>query len=71
MPDDVGVETKSFKFWNKVLVPKFIAFKYALMGGLTRHSVMVLSTLLAKEDNRIVMHSLSWVISATTPAQAV
>jgi len=54
MPNDVDGETEFVKFWNEVLVPKFIAFKHVLVDGLTHHSEAVFPTLKVKEGDSVL-----------------
>ncbi len=54
MPDDVSAETKFVKFWNEVLVPKFIAFKHVPVDGLTHHSEAAFPTSRGKESDSVL-----------------
>jgi ubiquinone/menaquinone biosynthesis C-methylase UbiE len=49
-PDD----TDFVKFWNAVLVPKFIRFKHILVGGLTQHSEAIFPTLPVRRGDRVL-----------------
>ena len=54
MPDDQNIDTEFVDFWNEVPVPKFIAFKHILVGGLTHHSEAVFPTLRVKEGDNVL-----------------
>lgn len=47
-------DTSFVQFWNEVLAPKFIRFKHILVGGLTRHSEAVFSSLPVRQGDRIL-----------------
>jgi len=42
------------KFWNNVLVPKFIRWKHILVDGLTLHSEAIFPSLPMKEGDKVV-----------------
>jgi ubiquinone/menaquinone biosynthesis C-methylase UbiE len=42
------------KFWNEILVPKFVAWKHVLVGGLTHHSAKILPSLEVRKGDRVV-----------------
>lgn len=41
-------------FWNEILVPKFVAYKHILVGGLTHHSARVFPKLEVKPGDKAV-----------------
>jgi len=41
-------------FWNEILVPKFIKYKYILVDGLTHHSEAIFPSLPVKEGDRVL-----------------
>jgi ubiquinone/menaquinone biosynthesis C-methylase UbiE len=47
-------DTPFVKFWNEVLAPKFIRFKHILVGGLSRHSEVVLPTLPVRRGDQVL-----------------
>lgn len=47
-------DTPFVQFWNEVLAPKFIRFKHILVGGLTRHSEAVFSSLPVRPGDRVL-----------------
>jgi ubiquinone/menaquinone biosynthesis C-methylase UbiE len=54
MADNATGNTEFVDFWNEVLVPKFIQFKYILVGGLTHHSEAIFPTLQVKEGDNVL-----------------
>lgn len=54
MPDDATDDTEFVKFWNEILVPKFIKFKHVLVDGLTHHSEAVFPNLRVKEGDSVL-----------------
>jgi ubiquinone/menaquinone biosynthesis C-methylase UbiE len=42
------------RFWNDILVPKFVAYRHVLVGGLTHHSAKVLPSLEVRKGDRVV-----------------
>ena len=47
-------DTEFVKFWNEVLVPKFIRFKHVLVDGLTQHSEAIFPALPVREGDRVL-----------------
>jgi len=41
-------------FWNEILVPKFLAYRHILVGGLNHHSARVMPRLNVKQGDRVV-----------------
>ncbi|MFY0691212.1 MAG: class I SAM-dependent methyltransferase [Paracoccaceae bacterium] len=55
MDQKVETEDSEFvRFWNEVLVPKFIDWKHVLVGGLSQHSEGVLPLLDIKSGDRVL-----------------
>lgn len=55
MGDAAVAEPSDFvKFWNEVLVPKFIKWKHVLVGGLSRHSDAVFPRLEVHPGERVL-----------------
>ena len=52
-PTDSG-QTEFVRFWNEVLVPKFVAYKHVLVGGLSRHSDAILPKLAVAPGMRVL-----------------
>ena len=42
------------RFWNEILVPKFIKYKHVLVGGLTKHSDAIFPKLEVNEGERVM-----------------
>lgn len=54
-PDPMVPEQSAIvDFWNEVLAPKFIAYKHVLVGGLSRHSELVLPALELEPGARVL-----------------
>jgi len=47
-------ESDFVKFWNEVLVPKFVKYKHVLVGGLGKHSEAIFPKLEVNPGDRIV-----------------
>lgn len=47
-------DTEFVRFWNEVLVPKFIRFRHILVDGLTHHSEAVFPKLPVKKGDRVL-----------------
>ena len=47
-------QSEFVRFWNEVLVPKFIAYKHVLVGGLSKHSEAIFPKLEVNPGDRIV-----------------
>lgn len=47
-------QTEFVKFWNEVLVPKFVKYKHVLVGGLGKHSEAIFPTLEVNPGDKIV-----------------
>ena len=54
MPDGPGGNNEFVDFWNEVLVPKFIAYKHVLVGGLTHHSEAIFPSLKVNEGDSVL-----------------
>jgi len=47
-------QTEFVRFWNEVLVPKFVKYKHVLVGGLSKHSEVIFPKLEVNPGDRIV-----------------
>jgi len=47
-------QTEFVRFWNEVLVPKFVKYKHVLVGGLSKHSEAIFPNLEVNPGDRIV-----------------
>jgi len=47
-------QTEFVRFWNEVLVPKFVKYKHVLVGGLSRHSEAIFPKLEVNPGDKIV-----------------
>lgn len=47
-------QTEFVKFWNEVLVPKFVRWKHVLVGGLSNHSDAIFPKLEVHEGERVL-----------------
>jgi len=47
-------QTEFVRFWNEVLVPKFVKYKHVLVGGLSQHSEAIFPKLEVNPGDRIV-----------------
>ena len=42
------------EFWNNILVPKFVRWKYILVGGLTLHSEKIFPSLQVEKGDKVI-----------------
>lgn len=55
MTEAVSAPQNEFvRFWNEVLVPKFVRYKHVLVGGLTLHSDAIFPRLEVNEGERVI-----------------
>ncbi|MHA1158586.1 MAG: class I SAM-dependent methyltransferase, partial [Alphaproteobacteria bacterium] len=47
-------QTEFVRFWNEILVPKFVKYKHVLVGGLNKHSEAIFPKLEVNPGDRIV-----------------
>ncbi|MFQ5623293.1 MAG: class I SAM-dependent methyltransferase [Paracoccaceae bacterium] len=47
-------QTEFVRFWNEVLVPKFVKYKHVLVGGLSKHSEAIFPRLDVNEGEAVV-----------------
>ena len=47
-------QTEFVRFWNEVLVPKFVAYRHVLVGGLGKHSEAIYPKLEVNPGDRII-----------------
>ena len=52
--DAAAEDTEFVKFWNEILVPKFVRFRHVLVGGLTHHSEAVFPDLPVRTGDRVI-----------------
>ncbi|MEM9147184.1 MAG: class I SAM-dependent methyltransferase [Pseudomonadota bacterium] len=54
--DDLSTpdQTEFVRFWNEILVPKFVKWKHVLVGGLSQHSGAILPTLAVPKGGRVM-----------------
>jgi len=52
--DETSGNSEFVDFWNEILVPKFIAYKHILVGGLTHHSEAIFPSLRVKEGDSVL-----------------
>lgn len=50
----VDDQTEFVRFWNEVLVPKFVKYKHVLVGGLSKHSEAIFPKLVVNPGDKIV-----------------
>jgi len=52
---DATTERNEFvDFWNEILVPKVVTYRYILVGGLSHHSDKIFPTLEVRPGNKVV-----------------
>ncbi len=47
-------QSEFVRFWNEVLVPKFVKYKHVLVGGLSKHSEAIFPKLEVNQGDRII-----------------